>query len=75
MLDRFFAGIAENASALAPSRATQSPRAPSWNHPQNHSDDKNLFISTKSAGGILEKVARAKQALVSQYEDGIRDHG
>jgi ribosomal protein S12 methylthiotransferase accessory factor YcaO len=30
---------------------------------ENHNADPNPFIWTKSAGEILEKVARAKQAL------------
>jgi hypothetical protein len=33
---------------------------------ENHNDDPKLFIWTKSAGEILEKVARAKQALESK---------
>jgi hypothetical protein len=33
----------------------------------NHNVDPKPFIWTKSAGQILEKVARAKQALESQH--------
>jgi hypothetical protein len=33
----------------------------------NHNADPRPFIWTKSAGEILEKVARAKQALESQH--------
>jgi len=34
---------------------------------ENHNTDPKPFIWTKSAGEILEKVARAKQALESQH--------
>ncbi len=34
---------------------------------ENHNADPKPFIWTKSAGEILEKVARAKQALESQH--------
>ena len=34
---------------------------------ENHNADPKPFIWTKSAGQILEKVARAKQALESQH--------
>ena len=33
----------------------------------NHNADPKPFVWTKSAGEILEKVARAKQALESQH--------
>ena len=33
----------------------------------NHNADPKPFVWTKSAGQILEKVARAKQALESQH--------
>ena len=34
---------------------------------ENHNADPKPFIWTKSAGEILEKVARAKQAVESQH--------
>jgi hypothetical protein len=34
---------------------------------ENHNTDPKPFIWTKSAGDILEKVARAKQTLESQH--------
>jgi transposase len=34
---------------------------------ENHNADPKPFVWTKSAGEILEKVARAKQALESQH--------
>jgi hypothetical protein len=38
----------------------------------NHNADPKPFIWTKSAGQILEKGARAKQALESQHKDVVR---
>lgn len=35
---------------------------------EHHNRDPKPFVWTKSAGEILEKVARAKQALESQHE-------
>jgi hypothetical protein len=54
----------------SPIRATLLPNARSRSRPaplENHNADAKPFIWTKSAGQILEKVARAKQALESQH--------
>jgi transposase len=74
MVERFFARSPENAFAAAPSRVSRSSKVPSWNTWKNtiwntwkHNADPKPFIWTKSAGQILEKVARAKQALESQH--------
>jgi hypothetical protein len=56
----------ENASDAARSTASQSSRAPSWNIWKTIMPTRTLFW-TKSAGEILEKGTRAKQALESQH--------
>ncbi len=58
----------ETVSAAASSRASPSYRPPSWNTWKNHNADPKPFIWTKSAGEILEKVARAKQARLVMFQ-------
>jgi DDE superfamily endonuclease len=48
-------------------KSVANSRAPSWSTQKNHNANPKPFIWTKSAGEILEKVARAKQVLVSQH--------
>jgi transposase len=67
MVERFFAEITRNRIRRGTFKSVPELKAAIMDYLENHNVDPKLFIWTKSAGEILEKVARAKQALESQH--------
>jgi transposase len=67
MVERFFAEITRNRIRRGAFKSVAELKAVIMDYLENHNADPQPFIWTKSAGQILEKVARAKQALESQH--------
>ena len=67
MVERFFAEITRNRIRRGAFKSVAELKGAIMEYLENHNADPNPFIWTKSAGQILEKVARAKQALESQH--------
>ena len=67
MVERFFAEITRNRIRRGAFKSVPELNSAIMEYLENHNADPNPFIWTKSAGQILEKVARAKQALESQH--------
>ena len=67
MVERFFAEITRNRIRRAAFKSVAELKNAIMEYLDNHNADPKPFIWTKSAGEILEKVARAKQALESQH--------
>jgi hypothetical protein len=67
MVERFFAEITRNRIRRGAFRSVAELECAIMEYLDNHNADPKPFIWTKSAGQILEKVARAKQALESQH--------
>ena len=67
MVERFFAEITRKRIRRGVFTSVAALKAAIMEYLQNHNADPKPFIWTKSAGEILEKVARAKQALESQH--------
>ena len=67
MVERFFAEITRKRIRRGVFTRVAELKAAIMEYLQNHNADPKPFIWTKSAGEILEKVARAKQALESQH--------
>jgi transposase len=67
MVERFFAEITRNRIRRGVFNSVAELKAAIAQYLENHNADPKPFIWTKSAGQILEKVARAKQALESQH--------
>jgi transposase len=67
MVERFFAEITRNRIRRGAFKCVAELKAAIMEYLENHNADPIPFIWTKSAGEILEKVARAKQALESQH--------
>ena len=67
MVERFFAEITRNRIRRGAFKSVADLKATIMEYLENHNADPKPFIWTKSAGQILEKVARAKQALESQH--------
>ncbi len=67
MVERFFAEITRNRIRRGAFKSVAELKAAIMEYLKNHNADPKPFIWTKSAGQILEKVARAKQALESQH--------
>jgi len=67
MVERFFAEITRNRIRRGAFKSVAELKAAIMEYLENHNADPKPFIWTKSAGQILEKVARAKQALESQH--------
>jgi DDE superfamily endonuclease len=67
MVERFFAEITQNRIRRGAFKSVANSRAPSWSTWKTIMPNPKPFIWTKSAGEILEKVARAKQVLESQH--------
>ena len=67
MVERFFAEITRNRIRRGVFRSVAELKSAIMEYLENHNADPKPFIWTKSAGEILEKVARAKQALESQH--------
>jgi transposase len=67
MVERFFAEITRNRIRRRAFKSVAELKSAIMDYLENHNADPKPFIWTKSAGEILEKVARAKQALESQH--------
>jgi hypothetical protein len=67
MVERFFAEITRNRIRRGTFENVAEPKRAIMEYLEHHNADPKPFIWTKSAGEILEKVARAKQALESQH--------
>jgi transposase len=67
MIERFFAEITRKRIRRGVFTSVAELKAAIMQYLENHNADPKPFIWTKSAGEILEKVARAKQALESQH--------
>ena len=67
MVERFFAEITRNRIRRGAFKSVAELKAAIMEYLENHNADPKPFIWTKSTGEILEKVARAKQALESQH--------
>ena len=63
MVERFFAEITRNRIRRGAFQSVAELKHATMDYLENHNADPKPFIWTKSAGEILEKVARAKQAL------------
>jgi transposase len=67
MVERFFAEITRNRIRRGAFASVAELKSAIMAYLENHNAAPKPFIWTKSAGQILEKVARAKQALESQH--------
>jgi transposase len=67
MVERFFAEITRNRIRRGAFTSVAELKTAIMDYLENHNADPKPFVWTKSAGEILEKVARAKQALESQH--------
>jgi transposase len=67
MVERFFAEITRKRIRRGAFKSVAELEAAIMEYLDNHNADPKPFIWTKSAAEILEKVARAKQALESQH--------
>ena len=67
MVERFFAEITRNRIRRGAFKSVAELKSAIMEYLENHNADPKPFIWTKSAAEILEKVARAKQALESQH--------
>ena len=67
MVERFFAEITRKRIRRGVFKSVLELKAAIMEYLENHNDDPKPFVWTKSASQILEKVARAKQALESQH--------
>ena len=67
MVERFFAEITRNRIRRGVFTSVADLKSAIMDYLDHHNADPKPFIWTKSAGEILEKVARAKQALKSQH--------
>jgi transposase len=67
MVERFFAEITRNRIRRGVFKSVADLKAAIADYLEKHNADPKPFVWTKSAGEILEKVARAKQALESQH--------
>jgi transposase len=67
MVERFFAEITRDRIRRGAFKSVAELKAAIMQYLENHNADPKPFLWTKSASQILEKVARAKQALESQH--------
>ena len=67
MVERFFAEITRKPIRRGAFQSVTELKSAIMEYLENHNADPKPFVWTKSAGQILEKVARAKQALESQH--------
>ena len=67
MVERFFAEITRKRIRRGVFKSVAELNHAIMEYLENHNSDPKPFIWTKSAGEILEKVARAKQVLESQH--------
>ena len=67
MVERFFAEITRKRIRRGVFKSVEELKSAIMEYLEKHNADPEPFIWTKSAGQILEMVARAKQALESQH--------
>lgn len=67
MVERFFAEITRNRIRRGAFKSVTELKVAIMQYLENHNANPKPFVWTKSASQILEKVARAKQALESQH--------
>ena len=67
MVERFFAEITRNRIRRGAFTSVAELKTAIMDYLENHNADPKPFVWTKSAGEILEKVVRAKQALESLH--------
>jgi transposase len=67
MVERFFAEITRNRIRRGAFKSTAELKDAIMQYLEKHNANPKPFVWTKSADKILEKVARAKQALESQH--------
>ena len=67
MVERFFAEITRNRIRRGAFKSVAELKVAIMEYLENHNANPKPFVWTKSASQILEKVARAKQALESQH--------
>jgi len=67
MVERFFAEITRNRIRRGAFKSVAELKSAIMEYLENHNAGPKPFVWTKSAGQILEKVAKAKQALESQH--------
>ncbi len=67
MVERFFAEITRKSIRRGAFKSVAELDSAIMEYLDKHNADRKPFIWTKSAGKILEKVARANQALESQH--------
>jgi hypothetical protein len=67
MVERFFADITRNRIRRGAFKSVAELNSAIMEYLENHNADPKPFVWTKSAGEILEKVARAKQVLESVH--------
>ena len=67
MVERFFAEITRKRIRRGVFKSVDELESAIMEYLENHNADPKPFIWTKSAGEILEKVARAKQGVESQH--------
>ena len=67
MVERFFAEITRNRIRRGAFKSVAELKSAIMDYLENHNADPKPFVWTKSAHEILEKVARAKQALESLH--------
>jgi transposase len=67
MVERFFAEITRNRIRRGTFKSVAELKSAILEYLENHNADPKPFVWTKSAGEILEKVARAKQVLESVH--------
>ena len=67
MVERFFAEITRKRIRRGTFKSVDQLKAAIMQYLENHNADPKPFVWIKSASQILEKVARAKQALESQH--------
>jgi transposase len=67
MVERFFAEITRKRIRRGVFKSVGELKSAIMDYLENHNANPKPFIWTKSAGQILEKVARAKQALESEH--------
>ena len=67
MVERFFAEITQNRIRRGVFKSVAELKSAIMEYLERHNADPKPFIWTKSAGEILEKVARAKRVLESQH--------
>ena len=67
MVERFFAEITQKRIRRGVFKSVAELESAIMTYLDNHNAAPKPFVWTKSAGQILEKVARAKEALESQH--------